>query len=98
MQWTFIDNIWGADLADMQLINKFDKGFRFSLWVIDIFNKYTWVIVLKGITITNAFQKILDDSKRKPTKIWVEKSSKFYKRSIKYWLEENEREMYLTHN
>ena len=33
------DNIWGADLADMQLISKFNKGFRFLLCVIDIFSK-----------------------------------------------------------
>ena len=26
---TFKDNIWGADLADMQLISKYNKGFRF---------------------------------------------------------------------
>ena len=44
---TFIDNIWGADLADMQLIIKFDKGIRFLLCVIDIFSKYEWVISLK---------------------------------------------------
>ena len=37
---TFKDNIWGADLADMQLISKFNKGFRFLLCVIDIFSKY----------------------------------------------------------
>ena len=43
----FKDNIWGADLADMQLISKFNKGFRFLLCVIDIFNKYAWVIPLK---------------------------------------------------
>ena len=43
----FKDNIWGADLADMQLINKFNKGFRFSLCVFDIFSKYTWVVPLK---------------------------------------------------
>ena len=36
----FKDNIWGVDLADMQLISKFNKGFRFSLCVIDIFSKY----------------------------------------------------------
>ena len=36
---SFIDSIWGADLADMQLISKFDKGIRFVLGVIDIFNK-----------------------------------------------------------
>ena len=56
----FKDNIWGADLADMQLISKFNKGFRFLLCVIDIFSKYAWVVPLidrKGLTISNAFQK-----------------------------------------
>ena len=66
----FKDNIWGADLADMQLISKFNKGFRFLLCVIDIFSKYVWVVPLKdkkGINIVNAFQKILKESSgRKP--------------------------------
>ena len=44
---TFIDNTWGADLADMQLISKFNKGFRFLLCVIDIYSKYGWVSPLK---------------------------------------------------
>ena len=42
------------------------------------FSKYTWVVPLKekeGITIVNAFQKILDNSMRKPSKIWVEKGN-----------------------
>ena len=43
----FIDNIWSADLADMQLISTFNKGFRFLLCVIDIDSKYAWVIPLK---------------------------------------------------
>ena len=75
----FIDNIWGADLADMQLISKFNKEFRFLLYVIYIYIKYVWVIPLKdkGITITNAFQKILDKSNRKPDKIWIDKDSNF---------------------
>ena len=30
----FKDNIWGAHLADMQLISKFNKGFRFLLCVV----------------------------------------------------------------
>ena len=34
----------------------------------------------KGITITNAFQKILDGSKHKPDNIWVDKGSEFYNR------------------
>ena len=58
----------------MQLISKFTKGFGFLLCVIDIFSKYAWVVPLndkKGISIVNAFQKILKESKRKPNKIWV---------------------------
>ena len=41
------DTILGVDLADMQLLSKFNKGFRFSLCVIDIYIKYVWVIPLK---------------------------------------------------
>ena len=55
----------------MQLIRKFDEGFRFLLCVIDKFSKYAWVIPLKNkkvITITNGFQKFLDESNRKPNK------------------------------
>ena len=76
----FKNNIWGADLANMQLISNFNKGFRFLLCVIDIFRKYAWVVPLKdkkGVTIVDAFQKILDDSDRKPNKIWVDKGSEF---------------------
>ena len=62
----------------MKLISKFNKGFRFLLCVIGTFSKYAWVMPLrdkKGITITNAFQKILDESNHKPNKIWVHKGS-----------------------
>ena len=47
VNYSFRDNIWGVDLADMQLLSKFNKGFRFLLCVIDIFSKYAWVIPLK---------------------------------------------------
>ena len=70
----------------MQLISKFNKGIRFLLCVIDIYSKYAWVIPLKnkkGIRITDAFQKILKESNKKQSKIWVEKGSKFYNRSVK---------------
>ena len=55
----------------MQLTSKFNKGFRFLLCVIDIFSKYAWVVTLKdkkGISIVNAFQKVLEESDRKPNK------------------------------
>ena len=56
----FKDNIWGDDLANMQLISKFNKRFRFLLCVIDIFCKYALVFPLKdekSVRILNAFQK-----------------------------------------
>ena len=67
----FKDNIWGADLADMQLLSKYNKGIRFLLCVVNIFSKYTWVVPLKdkkGISIVKAFQIILKQSNRKPNK------------------------------
>ena len=85
----------------MQLISKFNKGFRFLLCVIDIYSKYAWVVPLKdkkGVSTVNAFQSILNKSKRKPNKIWVDKGSEFYNRSMNSWLEKNDIEMYSTHN
>ena len=70
----------------MQLISKFNKIFRFLLCVIEIYSKYSCVIPLKdkkGIPIINAFQKSLDESNRKTNKIWVDKCSDFYNRSMK---------------
>ena len=93
------DNIWGVDLADMQLISKFNKSIRFLLCVIEFFSKYAWVIPLKdkkGVTITNAFQNVLDKSDHKPNKVWVDKGSEFYNSSFKKWLKDNDTEMYST--
>ena len=56
----FRDIIWGANLADMQLITKFNKRLRYLLCVIDIFSKHAWVVPLKdkkAVTIVDAFQK-----------------------------------------
>ena len=95
------DNIWGVDLADMQLLSKYNKGYKFLLCVIDIFSKYAWVIPLKdkkGISIVNAFQIILKESNRKPNKIWVDKGSEFYNNSFKKWLQDNDIIMYSTNN
>ena len=71
----------------MQLISKFNLGFRFLLCVIDFYIKYAWVVPLKNIriTITNGFQKILDESNPKLNKIWVYEGSELYHRSMKSW-------------
>ena len=85
----------------MQLLSKFHKGLRFLLCVIDIFSKYAWVVHLKdkkGVSIVNAFQKLLKQSARKPHKIWVDKCSDFYNSHFKKWLKDNNIETYSTHN
>ena len=85
----------------MQLIRKLNNRFRFLLCVIDVFSKYAWVVPLKdkqGVSIVEAFQKILNKPGRKPNKISVDKGSDFYNNYFKKWLKDNDIEMYSTHN
>ena len=66
-----------------------------------MFSKHAFVVPLKdkkATTIANAFQSILDNSKRKPNKIWTDQGSKFYNTHFKKWLKCNKIEMYSTHN
>ena len=51
----------------------------------------------KGVSIVNAFQKIISE-KRKPNKIWVDQGSEFYNNSFKDFLKTNNIEMYSTYN
>ena len=98
---TFKDNIWSIDFADMHLISKYNKGMRYLLCVIDLFSRYALVIPLKnkkGYSIVEGFKKILDDSNRKPNKIWVDHGSEFYNKKFKSFLKENDIEMYSTYN
>ena len=65
----------------MQSLSKYNKGIKYLLCTIDLVSKYAWVIPIKdkkGVTITNAFQKILKKFNRKLNKIWVDKGSEFY--------------------
>ena len=69
--------------------------------VIDIFSKYDWVVLLKDkkcVTIVSAFQKVLDKSRLKPNKIWVDNRSELYNKFLKKWLKDNKTEMYSIHN
>ena len=66
-----------------------------------MFNKYAWVVPLedkKGVSIVNAFQNILSNSKKKPNKIWVDQGSEFYNNAFKKWLKDNDISMYSTYN
>ena len=97
----FKDNIWGVDLADLQSLSKKNKGIKYLLCAIDLFGKYAFVVPLKdkkGISIVNAFNKIIKQSNRKLNKIWVDQGSEFYNRDFKKWLSSNDIIMYSTFN
>ena len=84
-----MDNIWDADLVGLQLKSKSNISIRFLLYVIDIYKKSTWFVLLKdknGVTITNDFQEILDESGCKANRIWLNKGNEIYNKSIKSWL------------
>ena len=107
----FKDNIWGVDLADMQSFSRKNKGIKYLLCAIDLYRKYAFVIPLKdkkGISIVNAFNKIIKQSNRrakgtsvqhvKPNKIWVDQGSEFFNNVFKKWLSDNDIIMYSTYN
>ena len=97
----FKDNICGANLADMQSLSRKNKGIKYLLCVIDLYSKYAFVIPLKdkkGISIVNAFDKIIKQSNRKPNKIWVDQGGEFYNNVFEKWLSDNDKIMYSTFN
>ena len=97
----FKGNIWEVDLADMQSLSKKNEGIKYLLCAIDLYSKYAFVIPLrdkKGISIVNAFNKIIKQSNRKPNKIWVDQGGEFYNNVFEKWLSDNDINMYSTDN
>ena len=71
----------------MQSLSRKNKGIKYLLCAIDLYSKYAFVIPLKdkkGISIVNAFNKIIKQSnRRKPNKTWVDQGSEFYNNVFK---------------
>ena len=94
-----IDEIFAADLVEMQKFAKLNRGYRYLLTCIDIFSKYSWVIPLKdkkGITIKNALEKIFNE--RKPNFLWTDRGTEFYNKQVQDLLNENNIKLYSTNN
>ena len=94
-----IDEIFAADLVEMQKFAKLNRGYRYLLTCIDIFSKFAWVIPLKdkkGITIKNALQKIFKE--RKPKFLWTDNGKEFYNKQVETLLNENNIKLYSTNN
>ena len=94
-----IDEIFAADLVEMQKFAKLNKGYRYLITCIDIFSKFAWFIPLKdkkGITIKNALQKIF--KQRKPKLLWTDRGTEFYNKQVQDLLNENNIRLYSTNN
>ena len=94
-----IDEIFAADLVEMQKFAKLNKGYRYLLTCIDIFSKYSWVIPLKdkkGINVKNALEKIF--IQRSPKFLWTDRGKEFYNKQVQDLLNENNIKLYSTNN
>ena len=89
-----IDEIWAADLIDMQAFSKDNNGIKYLLTVIDIFSKFIWIVPLKrktGQEVANTFSRILKE--RRPSKTWVDRGREFYNEDVQKLVE-----LYSTEN
>ena len=89
-----IDEIWAADLIDMQEFSKDNNGIKYLLTVIDIFSKFVWIVPLKrktGQEVANAFSMILKE--HRPSKTWVDRGLEFYNKDVQKLVE-----LYSTEN
>ena len=96
-----IDEIWAADLVEIQKFSKWNKGIKYLLMVIDIFRKYGWIKPLKDKkteSVSTAFDGIFKKSKRKPEKLWTDKGSEFISKHFKEFLKKNYITLYHTEN
>ena len=94
-----VDDIWTADLVEMQPFSRFNKGYKYLLMVIDVFSKYGWIIPLKtktGAAVTTAFKELFKD--KTPTRLWTDKGKEFYNKSMKELLQKNRVILYSTEN
>ena len=89
-----IDEIWAADLIDMQALSKDNNGIKYLLTVIDMFSKFVWFVPLKRETeqeVANPFSSILKE--RRPSKTWVDRGREFYNKDVQKLVE-----LYSTEN
>ena len=75
-----VNEIWAADLVDMQKFSKWNKGYKYLLMVIDVYSKYGWIKSLRdkiGETVTEAFRSNFKEG-RQPQYLRFGKGKEFY--------------------
>ena len=96
-----VDDIWAADLVDMQYYSRSNKGFKYILMIIDVFSKYGWAEPLKnktGVEIVKAFTKIWEGNQKPPKYLWTDKGKEFDNKLFRSLLEKKKVHMYWTEN
>ena len=86
----YIDHIHSADLVDMKVYSKINKGYNYIFTNIDIFSKYAWAFPTKSKKIQDVklcFQKIFKE--RKPDYLWTDKEPAFFSKEMLKYYEDN---------
>ena len=89
-----INEIWAADLIDMQAFSKDNNGIKYLLIVIYIFSKFVWIVPLKrktGQEVASTYSRILKE--RRPSKMLVDIGREFYNKDVQKLIE-----LYSTEN
>ena len=95
-----IDEIWAADIVEIQKFSKWNKGIKYLLMVIDVFSKFGRIVPLqnkKGETVPDTFENIFK-SGRKPQLLWTDKGNEFYNANVKQMLSKENIKLYSTEN
>lgn len=96
-----LNDLWQADLAQMDLFSKDNKNFKYILVVIDCFSKFVRVRALKtktGVEVSNAFKEILLDSRVKPKNLQTDQGKEFYNVNFQSLMKENDIIHYCTYS
>ena len=86
---TAVDEIWTADVVDMQRYASVNKGYKYILVVIDVFSRYAFARPLKtksGFNTAEALKYIFQSSGRTPRKLWTDRGTEFYNANVRYLL------------
>jgi transposase InsO family protein len=92
-----VNEVWGADLTDLQFWREQNFGYKYILTVIDVLSKYAWAVPLKDKTagaVTKAFEKLFAEAV--PQKIWTDQGSEFYNSTLKALLKKHNIDIYST--
>lgn len=90
---TNIDDLWEADLIDMQNYSRKNAGNKYILAVIDCFSKFAWCIPIKRKTpgeIIKAIEGIFSQTERRPITIQTDKGREFDNKAVREFLKDRD--------